>query len=99
MTTRPVRSSTVGWRVKNGKYLQHETFLFAIPIRRTTQQEEDVIQRYTASEATRTVIGFMMSAASQTPPFLHIAFSHSSILTLVNEHFCRAVLIWLEEGS
>jgi hypothetical protein len=50
MTTRPVRPSEVGWRAKEGKYLQNETFLFAIPIRRTTQQEEDVIQRYTASQ-------------------------------------------------
>jgi hypothetical protein len=64
MTTRPVRPSEVGWRAKEGKYLQHETFLFAIPIRRTTQQEEDVIQRYTASESTRIVLGFMMTAAS-----------------------------------
>jgi len=50
MTTRLVRPSEIEWRAKNGKYLQHETFLFAFPIGRIEQQEEYMIQRYIALE-------------------------------------------------
>jgi hypothetical protein len=65
MARRLDRPGEVGWRAKNGEYLQHETFLFAIPIRRTTQQEEYMIQRYTSSESTSVVVGGYVRRSSE----------------------------------